>query len=157
MSKVIILLVALLALGSCSLTRNHQTWYTASRSIALSGLPYADSAWNYCDFKCTYLEKYYPGKDFVVIPFSAGSLSPNFAACYVATGAAISSNTSVSTNGTSTSTGSTTNYALWNTVASNTFYESACGGDKEDYYTQTTGANPKYTVSGNIQGVGIGT
>lgn len=138
----LILSIALVSLACGGLTRNHDYWYTAGKSVATSGVPYADKAWGYCDMKCTYLEKYYPGNDFVVIPFSESTFKPDFAACYVAK----------SSNGTTT-------YALWNTVATNSYFETNCGGDKkeEDYYALTQGDKPKYKVSGNILGVGIGT
>lgn len=142
MMKELVFTIALLAIASGSLTRNHDFWYTAAKAVATSGAPFADKPWGYCDMKCTYLEKYYPGKDFVVIPFTESTLKPDFAACYVATPG----------NG-------TTNYALWNTVATNSYFEENCGADKkeEDYYALTQGANPKYKVSGAILGVGIGT
>jgi hypothetical protein len=139
-----VLLVTLVALASASLTRNHNFWYTAGKVGATSGVPYADLAWNYCDMKCTYLEKIFANTDFVVIPFSESTLKPDFAACYIAN----------NKNGTTT-------YTLWNTVARNTYYEKNCGGgdtaEVEDYYAATLGATPKYKVSGPILGVGIGT
>jgi hypothetical protein len=140
-----ILLVTLVALACGSLTRNHDFWYTAAKAVAKTGLPFADTNWGYCDMKCTYLERYYPGNDFVVIPFSESTLKPDFAACYIA---------KTGVNGTS--------YALWNTVATNSYFEVNCGGGKdqkesEDYYQLTQGANPKYKVSGPILGQGIGT
>jgi hypothetical protein len=141
MSKALLFTLALVFLASASLTRNHDYWYTAGKTGATSGVPMGDVAWNYCDMKCTYLEKYYPGSDFVVIPFTESAIKPDFAACYIA----------------STSATGTTTYALWNTVAKNTYYDSNCGGDSEDYYAGTQGASPKYKVSGTILGVGIGT
>jgi len=47
--------------------------------------PKADIPWGYCDMKCTYLENYNPGKEFVVISFTKSTKTPDFAACYVAT------------------------------------------------------------------------
>lgn len=140
MMKALILLIALIGLACGSLSRNHDYWYTSGKALATSGVPRGDIAWGYCDMKCTYLEKYYSGKDFVVIPFTESTLKPDFAACYVAS----------NNNGTTT-------YALWSTVAQNSYFNDNCGGDKtEDYYAQTLGANPKYKVSGPILGVGIG-
>lgn len=130
----------LLALGSASLTRNHDFWYTAGKSAATVGFWKSDYAWNYCDMKCTYLEHWNKGKDYVVINFSESTFKPNFAACYVATSA----------NGTTT-------YALWNTVSKNAWYETNCGADTEDYYALTKGDKPKYTIVGDIEGSGIGT
>ena len=140
MSKVLILAIMLLALGSASLTRNHNFWYTAGKSAATVGIWKSDYAWNYCDMKCTYLEHWNAGRDYVVISFSESTFKPNYAACYVAT----------STNG-------TTSYALWNTVSKNAWYEANCGADTEDYYALTKGDKPKYTIVGEIEGAGIGT
>jgi hypothetical protein len=141
-----ILLITLVAFACGSLTHNqHDFWYTATKSVVTTGVPLADIPWGYCDMKCTYLEKYYPGVDFVVIPFSESTLKPDFAACYVAR---------PSINGTS--------YALWNTVAKNTYYSDNCGvgagkEETDDYYKQTQGKDPKYKISGPILGEGIGT
>jgi hypothetical protein len=140
MSKVLILAIMLLALGSASLTRNHEFWYTAGKAAATAGLWNSDYAWNYCDMKCTYLEKLFPGNDYVVISFSESTFKPNFASCYIAKTA-----------------NSTTTYALWNTGGKNTWYETNCGADTEDYYALTKGDKPKYTIVGNIEGAGIGT
>ena len=79
----------------------HKYWYTATKKTAMTGVPYTDYAWNYCDMKCVYLEKYHPGVDFVVINFEEASYKPNFSACYVRQ------------HGT---------YNLWNTVSSNQFF-----------------------------------
>jgi hypothetical protein len=140
MSKTLILTIALVCLVSGNMLRNHEYWYTAGKVAATSGVPMADVAWGYCDMKCTYLEKYYPNTDFVVIPFTESTFKPDFAACYVAT----------------TSNGTTT-YTLWNKVATNTYFETNCGSDAEDFYALTQGASPKYKVSGPILGAGIGT
>lgn len=143
--KAIILLV-LVAAVSAGFIRNHNYWYTAPKVGATSGIPFGDIAWGYCDMKCTYLERYYPGYDFVVIPFSESTIKPDFAACYAAL---------VS--------GGVTSYKLWDTVATNNYFEKYCGSgdantkEAEDYYALTQGANPKYKISGDILGVGIGT
>jgi hypothetical protein len=142
----LLLLTVLVACASAGFIRNHDFWYTAGKTLATSGIPFGDIAWGYCDMKCTYLEKYYPGMDFVVIPFSESTIKPDFAACYVAV-----LNAGV------------TSYKLWDTVASNTYYEANCGSgdankkEEEDYYALSQGANPKYKVNGDILGVGIGT
>lgn len=140
----LVLLALLLVFACADLTRSHNYWYTAAKKLATSGVPLGDVAWGYCDMKCTYLEKYYPLNDFLVINFSESTLKPDFAACYVA----------IMKNG-------TTSYALWNTVAKSTYYEKNCGGgDKaelEDYYAQTLGSNPKYKVLPPLEGVGVGT
>lgn len=136
--QTILLLIALISI-SASLELRHNFWYTAPKAAVVKGIPFSDTAWNYCDMKCTYLEKYNPGKDFVVIPFTESTFKPDFAACYV-----------VSTNGTS-------QYTLWSNVTQNAYYEKNCGGDTEDYYANSQGANAKYKVSGDILGQGIGT
>jgi hypothetical protein len=80
--KVVALLL-LITLASCFNVRaNHEYWYTANRKTAESGIPYADVAWNYCDYKCTSFEKVVPGVDFFIINFSQSAVKPNFAACY---------------------------------------------------------------------------
>lgn len=128
-----LLLVAL----TCSsyIPRTHQFWKSAGRSAS----KVSDWAWSYCDLKCTYLEKYYVGSDFVVITFSyVGTfvqVQPNFSACYYKT---------------------LTGYNLWSTIAgSNTWYETNCGKDTEDYYANTVGLNPKYKVE-SVEANGIG-
>ena len=118
-----VLLLALLVLfATAKYTRaSHEYWYTAAKSTATTGIPYADISWNYCDLKCLYLENLYEGKDFVVINFEEAAYKPNFAACYVRT---------------------SHGYALWNTVAQNSFFEENCGGDTEDY-----AASSDYTIT----------
>lgn len=135
----LIVLISLIAISS-SLELRHNFWYTAPKAAVTSGIPFSDVSWNYCDMKCTYLEKYNPGKDFVVIPFTESTFKPDFAACYVATSA-----------------NSTVSYTLWSNVTKNTYFEANCGGDTEDYYANSKGANPKYKISGDILGQGIGT
>jgi hypothetical protein len=51
-------------------------------------------------------------------------------------------------------TGATT-YALWSTVATNTWYKTYCGKETEDYYALSQGTNPKYKVE-HIGGQGKG-
>jgi hypothetical protein len=70
MSKALLITISLIALTCADLTRNHDYWYTAGKTPVTSGVPLGDVAWGYCDLKCTYLEKYYPQSDFVVIPFT---------------------------------------------------------------------------------------
>jgi hypothetical protein len=141
----LILLTILVAAASAGFIRNHNFWYTSGKALATSGIPFGDIAWGYCDMKCTFLEHFNPGFDFVVIPFSESTLKPDFAACYVSAVA-----------------GGITSYKLWDTVATNTYYEKYCGSgdpnvkEAEDYYAQTQGNNPKYKISGDILGVGIG-
>ena len=108
---------------------SHNYWYTKGKAAANTGVPYVDAAWNYCDLKCLYFENYYPNKDFVVLEFEGAIYEPDFAACYVKSGS---------------------NYALWNTVATNSFFEENCGGDSEDY-TQ----NSKYKIK-TKSGEGVG-
>lgn len=83
MNKVLIVLMALLAFASADFLRTHDYWYTAQKSIVKTGAPLSDLAWNYCDLKCLYLERYYPTADFAFITFNAGTFKPNFGACYV--------------------------------------------------------------------------
>ncbi len=82
MSKVLILLLALLAAASASFLRTHDYWYTAGKALGKKGSPF-DYAWNYCDMKCLYLERWHTGKDFVFITFTQSTFKPNFGACYV--------------------------------------------------------------------------
>ena len=140
MNKTLIVLVALLVAASANLLRTHDYWYTAQKAVVKTHAPLADTAWNYCDDKCLWLEHLYKGKDFCFITFSESIFKPNFGACYV-----------VNTD----STGKKT-YALWNTVATNTFYDTYCGKETEDYYALTQGDKKKYEVKG-IEGEGVGT
>lgn len=140
MTKSLIVLVALLVAASASFLRTHDYWYTAQKSIVKTGAPLSDLAWNYCDLKCLYLERYYTGQDFVFIGFSQSVFKPNFGACYVVTRDASGNKT----------------YALWNTVATNSFFDTYCGKETEDYYALSQGNDPKYKVEG-IEGEGLGT
>lgn len=125
-------LLLLVTLGTCYHVReNHEYWYTANRKAAQTNVPYADVAWNYCDYKCTSLEKFVTGVDFYIINFRESTVKPNFSACY---GKSL-----------------TGSVKLWNTYLSNSFYESQCGSDSEDYLT-----NSKYTKLSE-EGTGIGT
>ena len=110
---------------------SHDFWYNAARKTASSGVPYADVAWNYCDYKCITLETIYPSIDFYVINFKDAIYKPNFSACYAKT-----------PGGTP---------QLWNKVAQNSWYQENCGDDKEDYLQ-----NPDYTQESQ-EGTGIGT
>jgi hypothetical protein len=137
--KAILICVLLLAAAQASLLQSHEYWYTAEKAIAKNGPPF-DIAWNYCDLKCLYFEHYYKGVDFVWIDFNPGFFKPNFAACFVR---------HVLANGTA-------DYALWNTVVTNnTWYNTYCGGDTANYWAQSQGTNPTYTVTA-IRGIGIG-
>ena len=131
MMKTIALLFLVTLASAYHIRENHQYWYTANRKAAETNVPFADVAWNYCDYKCTTLEKLVPGVDFYIINYRESSVKPNFSACYgkTLTGAV----------------------KLWNTYTSNAFYEEQCGGDSEDYLT-----NSKYTKLSE-EGVGIGT
>jgi hypothetical protein len=46
-------------------------------------------------------------------------------------------------------------YTLWNTVASNIWYDTYCGKETEDYWALSTGLTPKYKVV-TIEGEGKG-
>lgn len=128
-----LIMIALLAVLATSfhVREQHDYWYTAAKKTAESGVAFADVAWNYCDYKCATLETYYPGVDFYVIKFKGPVYKPDFAACYAKTAGG--------------------NPQLWNKVAKNTWYETNCGDDTEDYLT-----NPKYTKESE-DGVGLGT
>ena len=130
MMKLIFLIVVVVMVGAKYQRASHAYWYTAAKKTATTGVPYADISWNYCDLKCTYLENYYPDKDFVVMEFEEAAYKPNFAACYVQT-----------SNG----------YALWNTVAKNSFFDDNCGGDSDDY-----ASNSEYKIISK-EGDGRGT
>ena len=110
MKTVVFLLLVALA-TSYHVRSEHQYWYTANRKPAETGVPFADVAWNYCDVKCTTLEKLKPGYDFYVINFKDAVYKPNFSACYAKS---VTAPTPV----------------LWNKVVSNDWYEKNCGGDK---------------------------
>jgi hypothetical protein len=75
MNKVLIVLMALLAFASADFLRTHDYWYTAQKSIVKTGAPLSDLAWNYCDLKCLYLERYYLTADFAFITFNDGTFS----------------------------------------------------------------------------------
>ena len=129
--RAIILLVLVVFAASYHVRDQHQYWYTAARKTAKSGVPFADVAWNYCDYKCLTMEKFHAGVDFYVVNFKDAIYKPNFSACYAKT-----------TGGTP---------RLWSQVASNKWYEKNCGDDDEDYLK-----NSKYEKVSE-EGVGIGT
>jgi len=107
--KKILLIFSVVAIAISMQLRNHEYWYTAQKAVVTKKIPLGDVAWGYGDMKCTYLEKIFTGRDFFVIPFSGGTFSLDFAACYTQEG----------NNGT---------YKLWNTAGSNSYYETNCGG-----------------------------
>lgn len=140
MNKILIVLLALVAAASCSFLRTtHDYWYTAQKSIVKTGAPLSDLAWNYCDLKCLYLERYYSTYDFAFITFNAGTFKPNFGACYIIKTDAAGAKT----------------YALWNSVATNAWYDTNCGKETEDYYALSQGTSAKYKVE-SIEGEGKG-
>jgi hypothetical protein len=139
MSKLLVVLFALLAFASANLLRTHDYWYTAQKTLVKTGAPMADTAWNYCDVKCLYLEKLSPANDFVFIGFTESVFKPNFGACYAVKNV-----------------GGKKTYELWNKVVTNAWYEEFCGKETEDYYALTQGASPKYKLDGTIQGEGKG-
>lgn len=133
MRVVVFALVLSLAL-SAYLKPSHNYWTTSvKQTINLS-----DAMWSYCDDKCVYLEKLYPGNDFVSIDFKSGSIvKPDFSACYVVVG--------------------TDKYSLWSKVAgANAFYNENCGSDNEDYYAVASSGSGSYKVL-SINGKGINT
>lgn len=115
--KALALLLLITLTSTYHVRENHQYWYTANRKTAETQVPYADSPWNYCDYKCTSFEKLVPGIDFFIINFRQSSVTPNFAACY---GKNLLGQVK-----------------LWNQFAKNSWYESNCGSDSEDYYANT--------------------
>jgi len=146
MNKMIVLAALLLVVTQCNFLRSHDYWYTAPKLPITKGIPFSDKLWNYCDFKCTYLENFVPKgsayDDAVVVPFTESTFKPDFAACYFRN-----------------SKNPNSDYKIWNQVVQNNWFAANCGDgdDKEDYYNQTLGASPKYKVSGDILGQGLGT
>ncbi len=129
--KALAFLLLITLAASYHIRENHQYWYTANRKAAESQVPYADVAWNYCDYKCTTFEKFVPGVDFYVINFRESAVKPNFSACYGKS--------------------ATGQIQLWNKYLSNDFYEKQCGDDSEDYLQN----NSRYQKLSE-EGVGIG-
>ena len=105
--------------------QSHKYWFNKHHPNYHSG---KDSKWDYCDYKCVYLETLINNKDFVVITFTA-PLKEVFSACYVKVGK---------------------EYTLWSKVYHNDFFEETCGSDNTDWYE--TG---DFSVQG-VYGVGIG-
>ncbi len=141
MSKILIVLLALVAFASAGFLRTtHDYWYTAQKALVKTKARLSDVAWNYCDLKCLYLERYYPASDFAFLTFSQSIFKANFGACYVIK---VDPATNAKT------------FALWNTVATNSWYETYCGKETEDYYALSLGASPKYKVE-SIEGEGKG-
>lgn len=130
MKSIVFLLLVFLA-TSRYVRDNHEYWYTANRKAAETGIPFADAAWNYCDMKCTRFEKLHHGYDFYIVNFKDAIYKPNFSACYAR-----------ATGGTP---------QLWSKVAKNTWFETNCGEDSEDYL------NNKDYEKISEEGVGIGT
>lgn len=87
MSKLILIAAVLLIAVNCNFLRSHNYWYTATKSLITTGVPFSDYPWNYCDDKCLYLENYIPAgsvyDDMVVISFTEAAYKGDFAACYV--------------------------------------------------------------------------
>lgn len=122
----------LLTLAACyNIRENHEYWYTANKKTAQSGVPFADIAWNYCDYKCTSFEKLVPGVDFYIINFSQSAVTANFAACYGKS--------------------ATGQIQIWNKYVQNSWFDKNCGSETEDYLSLTT----KYTIVSQ-EGQGIG-
>ena len=125
MLKIIFLVVCILScLGICW-KPHHLFWLTSPKAT----IQLTDKAWNYCDEKCLYLEKYVKDVDFVVVHFKDTPFKPSFAACYGKT-----------RNG---------SYEIWNKLIQNDYYEKLCGGD-HDWLSRG------YEIS-NVVGVGRGT
>jgi len=115
-----LLLVTLAA--SYSIRENHQYWYTANRKTAEAGVPFADVAWNYCDYKCLSFEKLALGVDFYIVNFKQSSVTPNFAACYGKS--------------------ATGEVKPWNSYVQNAWFDKNCGADTEDWALNTA----KYSI-----------
>ena len=113
----LVLVLALVMLASSRFVReNHDYWLTAGRKPAETNVPFVDVAWNYCDYKCLYLESIETNYDFYVVNFKDVIYKPNFSACY----AKPKSNTKATPQ-------------LWKEVIDNEWYENNCGGDDEDW------------------------
>jgi hypothetical protein len=121
---------ALLTVG-ITLHVRHEFWTTANRKTAEIGIPYADLTWDYCDYRCLFLESLKPNVDFYIINFRNSFYKPNFSACYAKP-----------VGGTP---------QLWNEVITNNFYDLYCGKDTEDYLY-----NSQYEKISE-EGVGVGT
>lgn len=106
-----IMIATVITITSANLLRSHNYWFTAPKAAVEAMKPGSDKDWNYCDLKCLYLERYYPVYDFCFITFTQQQAKPNFGACYVVK---------------ATSAGSKS-YGLWNSVATNAFYDTYCG------------------------------
>ncbi len=70
--KAVIALLFIVALSQAKSLR-HEWWYDLKNGIT-------DYLWNFCDYKCLYLENYAQGKDFVVVELED---TKDFWQCYV--------------------------------------------------------------------------
>ena len=67
MLKLVLLVIfGLLLFSADALHLNHDSWDNTMGDLSRI----SDVLWNYCDFKCLYLETYYPEYDFVALIFS---------------------------------------------------------------------------------------
>jgi hypothetical protein len=145
MNKILLVLIALLAFVSAiGIRTSHDLWRLKPK-INKFYVPLANTTWSYCDYKCLYLERYFR-YDFVFITFNyikptapITRPTPNFGACFYVKFDAFG----------------TKSYSVWNTVATNKWYNTYCGKDTEDYWALSTRFNPKYQIV-NIEGEGYG-
>ncbi len=79
---VIVILFSLLTFSESHLRfrESHEYWFNKWNPIHND-----DRKWNYCDYKCLYLENVIKKKDFVEVSLSA-FLHDDFSACYVKIG-----------------------------------------------------------------------
>lgn len=127
MFNIVIVILLSLFISSESHLRmreNHDYWFNKWNPLHKD-----DHKWDYCDYKCLYLENLINNKDFVVVSLSA-FLHDDFSVCYVKIGDSL---------------------ILWNSVIENKFFEKTCGQDSKDWAN-----NGAFTISG-IYGEGIGT
>lgn len=79
----IFFVLALFFLGrSRFIHSSHEYWFTGGKKSAETKIPFTDVAWNYCDYKCLYLEQLEPNYDFFIVNFKGTSKIPDFSACY---------------------------------------------------------------------------
>lgn len=112
--------------GHLQLRQNHDYWFNRWIPANNGG---NDNSWDYCDYKCLYMETLINNKDFVVVVLTA-PLKEKFSACYIKIGKSL---------------------ILWNSVISNEYYEEVCGKDQKDW------ANINEFQIQGIYGEGIGT
>ena len=91
----------------------------------------SDVLWNYCDVKCTYLERYFPNTDFLVGTFRNKQDGSTVGACYIKNILG--------------------KLVPWNHEANNQFYSDLCGNTDIDFAKDTD----NYELV-KLEGEGIG-